>query len=175
MVVFVCVYKSESLTTAFDKVRTSEESRKTTEKMKWSSTVSQTPAGVEKSVLKRIQVLVLVLLASHTLCDAHSVSASCCSREPPRACRLYVLLLCGPVGGAGRPLGGMHLGEDASAGILTLGKREAEEQHFHSRLHQLLRGGARNQAAGILTMGKRSEEEEAVGLLMQWAQQDFTA
>jgi hypothetical protein len=52
MVVFVCVYKSESLTTAFDKVRTSEESRKTTEKMKWSSTVSQTPAGVEKSVLK---------------------------------------------------------------------------------------------------------------------------
>ena len=120
----------------------------------------------------------MVLLASHAVCDAHSGS-SCCNRAPSRACRLYVLLLCGPVGGGGGglALGGKYLGEDASAGILTLGKRQAEEQHYHSRLHQLLRGGARNQAAGILTMGKRSEEEgeEEEGLLMQWAQEEFSA
>ncbi|CAL8273226.1 unnamed protein product [Lota lota] len=117
-------------------------------------------------IRQRRQVLVLVLLVSHALCDDHSVSESCCSREPSRACRLYVLLLCGPGGSAGQALSGKSLGEDASAGILTLGKREAEEQQYHSLLHQLLRSGARNRAAGILTMGKRSEEDETVGLLI---------
>ena len=120
-------------------------------------------------------MVVLVLLASHALCDAHRASAPCCSGEPSRACRLYALLLCGPAALGGARLGGM----DASAGILTLGKREAEEQHYHSRLHQLLRGGGGGGgAAGILTMGKRSEEEEEEeeeALLMQWAQEDFTA
>ena len=99
---------------------------------------------------QKLKLLFLVLLVSHLACDAQDISACC--RQNHRTCRLYVLV-CRPGSGGARG----DLGGDAAAGILTLGKRNGEDQRFQSRLNQLLHG-SRNQAAGILTMGKRTTE-----------------
>ncbi|XP_061567174.1 orexin [Cololabis saira] len=99
---------------------------------------------------RKALVVVLMLLLSQLDCDAQSVSECC--RQPSRSCRLYVLLCRSGSKSLGETLTG-----DASAGILTLGKRDKDEHRLQSRLHQLLHG-SRNQAAGILTMGKRTEE-----------------
>ncbi|KAM8824503.1 hypocretin neuropeptide precursor [Synchiropus picturatus] len=108
---------------------------------------------------RKVLALVLMLLLSQLACDAHSVSECC--RHPTRSCRLYVLLC--------RPSGQASAVNDASAGILTLGKRTEDEQRLQSRLHMLLHG-SRNQAAGILTMGRR-DEEQARGQYMDWVVQ----
>ncbi|KAL7379042.1 hypothetical protein ABVT39_022487 [Epinephelus coioides] len=120
----------------------------TSQKMPWVPTNLQTAAGKDMSN-RKVLVLVLMLLLSQLACDAHSVSECC--RQPPRNCRLHVLLC----RSGSKNLGGTLTG-DAAAGILTLGKRR-EDDRLQSRLHQLLQG-SRNQAAGILTMGKRTEE-----------------
>ncbi|XP_067088844.1 orexin [Osmerus mordax] len=114
--------------------------------MKLQTTVA---TGVEPPPTRKLKLLLLVLLVSHLACDAQDISECC--RQNHRTCRLYVLL-CRPGSGARGVLVG-----DAAAGILTLGKRNGEEQRFQSRLNQLLHG-SRNQAAGILTMGKRTAE-----------------
>ena len=106
-----------------------------------------------------------MLLLSQLACDAHSVSECC--KQPSRSCRLYVLLC-----RSGSKVLGGPLTEDASAGILTLGKRNEDEHRLQSRLHQLLQG-SRNQAAGILTMGKRTEER-AGEQYMDWMAQSGT-
>ncbi|XP_069565194.1 hypocretin neuropeptide precursor [Brachyistius frenatus] len=121
----------------------------TSQKMTWF------PSNVQKAARKhmsnrKVLVLVFMLLLSQLACDAHSVSKCC--RQPSGSCRLYVLLCRSGSKGLGGTLTG-----DASAGILTLGKRGEEEHRLQSRLHQLLQG-SRNQAAGILTMGKRTKE-----------------
>ncbi|KAG7505377.1 orexin [Solea senegalensis] len=100
---------------------------------------------------RKLLVLVLMSLASHLTCEAHSVSECC--RQPSRSCRLYVLLCRSGTNALGGTLAG-----DAAAGILTLGKRGEEDHRLHSRLNHLLQV-SRNQAAGILTMGKRMEEK----------------
>uniref|UniRef100_A0A8C5DBN3 Hypocretin neuropeptide precursor n=1 Tax=Gouania willdenowi TaxID=441366 RepID=A0A8C5DBN3_GOUWI len=93
-------------------------------------------------------VLVLMLLLSQLACDAHDVSQCC--RQTSRSCRLHMLLCRSSI----TTMDGARPG-DASAGILTLGKRGEDELQYQSRLYHLLHG-SRNQAAGILTMGKRT-------------------
>ncbi|CAG5898028.1 unnamed protein product [Menidia menidia] len=115
--------------------------------MMWYHTNFQKTTGKDAGNRKAM-VLGFMLLLSRLDCDAQSVSECC--RQPARSCRLQVLLC--RTGHQGP--GGTHTG-DASAGILTLGKRNEDEQRLESRLHQLLHG-SRNQAAGILTMGRRS-------------------
>ncbi|KAM6904787.1 hypocretin neuropeptide precursor [Xenentodon cancila] len=117
--------------------------------MTWNSTSVHKAAEMDTANRKAL-VVVLMLLLSQLDCDAQSVSECC--RQPSRSCRLYVLLC-----RSGNKSLGETLTGDASAGILTLGKRDEDEHRLHSRLHQLLHG-SRNQAAGILTMGKRTEE-----------------
>ncbi|XP_057716672.1 orexin [Corythoichthys intestinalis] len=94
-----------------------------------------------------VLLLVLVLLSHEVRCDTKTVSSECC-RQPTRTCRLH-LLLCRP-GGVADGLA------DASAGILTLGKRTEDEGAFNNRLQRLLHG-SRNHATGILTMGRRAQ------------------
>ncbi|XP_061604199.1 orexin isoform X2 [Phyllopteryx taeniolatus] len=94
-----------------------------------------------------VVVLVLVLLPHEVRCDPHSVPSECC-RQQMRACHLH-LLLCRPGAVGAGPA-------DASAGILTLGKRTEDDRVFNSRLQQLLHE-SRNHAAGILTMGRRAQ------------------
>ncbi|KAM7387366.1 hypothetical protein PAMA_009811 [Pampus argenteus] len=131
--------------------------------MTWSPTNFQKAAGMD-TPNRKVLVLVVMLMLSHLACDAHSVSECC--RQPSRSCRLYVLLC--RSGSKDVGVGG-HLTGDASAGILTLGKRKEDEHRLQSRLHQLLQG-SRNQAAGILTMGKRTEEKR----YMDWMSQSGT-
>ncbi|XP_023149838.1 orexin [Amphiprion ocellaris] len=114
--------------------------------MMWFSSNIQNAAGME-TPNRKVLVLVLMLLLSQLTCDAHTVSECC--RQPGRSCRLYVLLCRSGTTGT--------LSRDASAGILTLGKRAEDEHRLQNRLHQLLQG-SRNQAAGILTVGRRTEE-----------------
>nr|XP_057905721.1 orexin [Doryrhamphus excisus] len=98
---------------------------------------------------KKVLVLLLLLLHSQaSLCDAHTVSSECC-RQPSRPCRLH-LFLCRS-GGTATVVSG-----DASAGILTLGKRTQDEPTFQSRLQQLLHEST-DRSAGILTMGRRAQ------------------
>ncbi|XP_042248594.1 orexin [Thunnus maccoyii] len=134
----------------------------TSQKMTLFPTNFQKAAGME-TPNRKVLVLVLMLLLSQLACDAHSVSACC--RQP--SCRLYVLLC-----RSGSKVLGGPLTDDASAGILTLGKRKEDEHRLQSRLHQLLQG-SRNQAAGILTMGKRTEER-AGEQYMDWMAQSGT-
>ncbi|XP_051904859.1 orexin isoform X2 [Hippocampus zosterae] len=94
-----------------------------------------------------VVVLALVLLSHETRCDPLSASDECC-RQPSRGCRLH-LFLCRSGGVSGGTA-------DASAGILTLGKRMEDEGTFNNRLQQLLYG-SRSHAAGILTMGRRAQ------------------
>ncbi|XP_030649816.1 hypocretin neuropeptide precursor [Chanos chanos] len=104
---------------------------------------------------KRLQVLLLITLLAHLTCDAEGV-ANCCTRKPG-ACRLFDLLCRDGYKNStdmAKQIG--LLTNDASAGILTLGKRREGERRFQNRLQQLLHG-SRNPAAGILTMGKRLE------------------
>ncbi|XP_037111593.1 orexin isoform X1 [Syngnathus acus] len=101
-----------------------------------------------------VVVLALVLLPHLARCDPDSVSDECC-RQPSRVCRLH-LLLCRSGWVSNRPA-------DASAGILTLGKRMEDEGALDSRLQHLLHG-PRNQAAGILTMGRRAQRLRALPL-----------
>ncbi|XP_008283073.1 hypocretin neuropeptide precursor [Stegastes partitus] len=117
--------------------------------MMWFGSNIRNAAGMDTSN-RKVLVLVLMLLLSQLTCDAHSVSECC--RQPSRSCRLYVLLCRSGTKGLGGTLSG-----DASAGILTLGKRAEDEHRLQNRLHQLLQV-SRNQAAGILTMGKRTED-----------------
>ncbi|XP_072224977.1 hypocretin neuropeptide precursor [Leuresthes tenuis] len=126
--------------------------------MSWYLTNFQKAAGMDTANRKAL-VLVLMLLLSQLDCDAQSVSECC--KQPSRSCRLYVLL-CRT---GNKSMGGTHTG-DASAGILTLGKRDEDEHRLQSRLHQLLHG-SRNQAAGILTMGKRTNKR-AGEQYMEW-------
>ncbi|KAF7668739.1 hypothetical protein LDENG_00290880 [Lucifuga dentata] len=107
-----------------------------------------------------------MLLLSHLACDAHSMS-KCCS-QPSHSCRLSVLLC----RSGGNTQGGA-LSRDASAGILTLGKRKGGEHRLQSRLHQLLQV-SRDKAAGILTMGKRTEEVAGEKFL-DWMAQSGTS
>ncbi|CAK6961262.1 orexin [Scomber scombrus] len=133
----------------------------TSQKMMWFPTNFQKAAGMD-TPNRKVLVLVLILLLSQLACDAHSVSQCC--KGPSHSCRLYVLLCRSGSKQLGGPLTG-----DASAGILTLGKRTEDEHRLQSRLHQLLQG-SRNQAAGILTMGKRTEER-AGEQYMDWMAQ----
>ncbi|XP_049601611.2 hypocretin neuropeptide precursor [Syngnathus scovelli] len=94
-----------------------------------------------------VVVLALVLLPHLACCDPDSVSDECC-RQPSQVCRLH-LLLCRSGWVRNRPA-------DASAGILTLGKRMEDEGALDSRLQHFLHE-PRNQAAGILTMGRRAQ------------------
>ncbi|KAM3597631.1 uncharacterized protein V6R79_007157 [Siganus canaliculatus] len=116
--------------------------------MTWLSVNFQKATGMDTSN-RKVLLLGLMLLLSQLTCDAHSVSECC--RQTSRSCRLYVLLCRTSSKSPGGPLTG-----DASAGILTLGKRR-DGDRLQSRLHQLLHV-SKNQAAGILTMGKRTEE-----------------
>ncbi|KAJ3601618.1 hypothetical protein NHX12_032586, partial [Muraenolepis orangiensis] len=98
----------------------------------------------------RRQVLVLVLLASHALCDAHSVSSSCCGGRPSRACRLFRE--------AEEALYQSHMGKREAEETLYqshLGKREAEETLYQSRL------GKREAEETLYQsrLGKREAEE----------------
>ncbi|XP_077415920.1 hypocretin neuropeptide precursor isoform X2 [Vanacampus margaritifer] len=121
---------------------------KSSQKMTWFNTkLKMLPESNACNKKVSVVVLALVLLSHEAVCDAHSLSAECC-RHPSRACRLH-LLLCRS-GGVGREPA------DASAGILTLGKRTEDDGAFNSRLQQLLHG-SRNHAAGILTMGRRAQ------------------
>ncbi|TNN52779.1 Orexin [Liparis tanakae] len=120
----------------------------TSQKMPWLPANFQKAAGTDTSNRQKVLVLVLMLLLSHLACDAHGVSECC--RRPARSCRLSVVLC-----RSHNP----NVGGDASAGILTLGKRNDDKHSLQSRLDQLLLG-SRNQAAGILTMGKRIAERE---------------
>ncbi|KAJ4931748.1 hypothetical protein JOQ06_010188 [Pogonophryne albipinna] len=118
-------------------------------------------AGMQTSN-RKVLVLVVMLLLSQLACEAHSMSECC--RQPAHSCRFYMFLCRPSTNNLGRPLTG-----DASAGILTLGKRREDEHRLQSRLHQLLQD-SRNQAAGILTMGKRTEERQ----FMDWMAQSGT-
>ncbi|XP_042360661.1 orexin [Plectropomus leopardus] len=136
----------------------------TSQRILWFPANLQRAAGMDTHN-RKVLVLVLMLLLSQLACDAHSVSECC--RQPPRFCRLHVLLC----RSGSKNLGGVLTG-DAAAGILTLGKRREDEHRLQSRLHQLLQG-SRNQAAGILTMGKRTEEM-AGEHFMDWMSQSGT-
>ncbi|XP_034394955.1 orexin [Cyclopterus lumpus] len=137
----------------------------TSQKMPWFPANFQKAAGMDTSN-RKVLVLVLMLLLSQLACDAHPVSECC--RRPARFCRLSVLLCRSHSPNIGGALPG-----DAAAGILTLGKRNEDEDNLQSRLHQLLQG-SRNQAAGILTMGKRIAER-AGEQYMDWMAQSGSA
>ncbi|KAL3053370.1 hypothetical protein OYC64_005828 [Pagothenia borchgrevinki] len=129
--------------------------------MPWFPSNLQNAAGMQTSN-RKVLVLVVMLLLSQLACEAHSMSECC--RQPAQSCRLYMFLCRPGTNNLGRPLTG-----DASAGILTLGKRREDEHRLQSRLHQLLQD-SRSQAAGILTMGKRTEERQ----FMDWMAQSGT-
>ncbi|XP_029293214.1 hypocretin neuropeptide precursor [Cottoperca gobio] len=131
--------------------------------MPWFLSNFQRAAGMKSN--RKVLLLVVMLLLSQLACDAHSVSECC--RQPPRSCRLHMLLCRPGSNNFGRALTG-----DAAAGILTLGKRNEDEHRLQSRLHRLLQD-SRNQAAGILTMGKRTEER-AGEQYMDWMAQSGT-
>ncbi|XP_054616201.1 orexin [Dunckerocampus dactyliophorus] len=117
------------------------------QKMRWFTPKLQHLAGSHSSNKKVLVLLLLLLQSQAALCDAHGVSSECC-RQPSRPCRLH-LFLCRS-GGTETVLG------DASAGILTLGKRTQDEHTFQSRLQQLLHEST-DRSAGILTMGRRAQ------------------
>ncbi|XP_077474784.1 hypocretin neuropeptide precursor [Stigmatopora argus] len=98
-------------------------------------------AGSDLSYKQNVSVLVLalVLLSQEVRCNPHE-----CCRQPSRTCRLHPFL-CRPHGSA-----------DASAGILTLGKRTEIGGAFDSRLQRLLHV-SRNHATGLLTVGRRAQ------------------
>ncbi|XP_020488329.1 orexin isoform X2 [Labrus bergylta] len=120
--------------------------------MMWFHSNFQKAAGKDTSN-RKVLLLVWMLLLSELTCDAHSMSECC--RQPSQSCRLYVLLC----RSGSKTFGGALTG-DASAGILTLGKRKEDVDRLQSRLANLLQV-SRNPAAGILTMGKRTEERSA--------------
>ncbi|KAK5855943.1 hypothetical protein PBY51_007572 [Eleginops maclovinus] len=132
--------------------------------MPWFPSNFYKAAGMQTSN-RKVLVLVVMLLLSQLACEAHSISECC--RQPARSCRLHMLLCRPGTNNFGGPLTG-----DASAGILTLGKRREDGDRLQSRLHQLLQD-SRNQAAGILTMGKRTEER-AGEQFMDWMAQSGT-
>ncbi|XP_023205303.1 orexin isoform X1 [Xiphophorus maculatus] len=101
---------------------------------------------------RKTVVFMLILLLAQLGCSTQSVSECC--RQPAQSCRLQVLLC-----RSGKKSIGGTIAGDAAAGILTLGKRNEDELHLQSRLHQLLHG-RKNQAAGILTMGKRTAQRD---------------
>ncbi|XP_065821042.1 orexin isoform X1 [Labrus bergylta] len=121
--------------------------------MMWFHSNFQKAAGKDTSNRQKVLLLVWMLLLSELTCDAHSMSECC--RQPSQSCRLYVLLC----RSGSKTFGGALTG-DASAGILTLGKRKEDVDRLQSRLANLLQV-SRNPAAGILTMGKRTEERSA--------------
>lgn len=103
---------------------------------------------------QKLQLMLFLALVTQLTCDTEAMT-SCCARKS-HPCALYELLcrvghrnLTDLDGKLGR------LSSDASAGILTLGKRKATDNRYQDRLQHLLHS-SRNQAAGILTMGKRS-------------------
>ncbi|XP_067285006.1 orexin [Pseudorasbora parva] len=106
---------------------------------------------------KRVQLLLFMALLAHLARDAEGV-ATCCTSTSSRSCKFYELLC--RAGRRNDTSVARHFGrfnDDASVGILTLGKRKVDERRIEDRLQQLLHG-SRNQAAGILTMGKRFED-----------------
>ncbi|KAK5616922.1 hypothetical protein CRENBAI_012329 [Crenichthys baileyi] len=119
--------------------------------MTWYNTNFQNTAGMD-TTHKKALVFMLILLLAQLGCNSQSVPECC--RQPARSCRLQVLLC----RSGSKSMGGTITG-DAAAGILTLGKRNEDEFHLQSRLHQLLHGH-KNQAAGILTMGRRTAERD---------------
>ncbi|XP_041828203.1 orexin [Melanotaenia boesemani] len=135
----------------------------TSQKMQWYPINFQKAAGMDPSNRKAL-VFVFILLLSQLDCDAQSVPECC--RQPSHSCRLYVLLC-----RSDKSFGGTLTG-DASAGILTLGKRNKDEHRLQNKLQQLLHS-SRNQAAGILTVGRRTEER-AGEQYMDWLAQSRT-
>ncbi|XP_027897345.1 hypocretin neuropeptide precursor isoform X1 [Xiphophorus couchianus] len=124
--------------------------------MTWYTTNFHNTAGMDTPnrvrPFRKTLAFMLILLLAQLGCSTQSVSECC--RQPARSCRLQVLLC----RSGNKSIGGTIAG-DAAAGILTLGKRNEDELHLQSRLHQLLHG-RKNQAAGILTMGKRTAQRD---------------
>ncbi|XP_062841088.1 orexin [Trichomycterus rosablanca] len=124
--------------------------------VKYSTVVLLKTFNLSCSRQQKLQILLSLVLLAHLICDTEAGS-SCCARKP-RPCTLYELLCragqgndTGSAGKTGR------ITSDASAGILTMGKRKENDSRYHDRLQQLLQS-SRNQAKGILTVGKRTED-----------------